>query len=36
MTVTLKDSTPTSGVEEEFHQARKMRGDNARNMPAGV
>ncbi|MGF6178939.1 efflux RND transporter permease subunit [Ensifer sp. 4252] len=36
LTVTLKDSTPASAVEEEFYQARKKLGDEARNLPAGV
>ncbi len=36
MTVTLKDSTPPSAVEEEFYQARKKLGDEARNLPPGV
>ncbi|MGX5734761.1 efflux RND transporter permease subunit [Bosea thiooxidans] len=36
MTVTLKDSTPPSAVQEEFYQARKKLGDEARNLPAGV
>jgi multidrug efflux pump subunit AcrB len=36
MTVTLKDSTPPSGVQEEFYQARKKLGDEARNLPPGV
>jgi multidrug efflux pump subunit AcrB len=36
MTVTLKDSTPPSAVEEEFYQARKKLGDEARNLPQGV
>jgi len=31
MTVTLKDSTPPSSVQEEFYQARKKLGDEARN-----
>ncbi|AXK81242.1 AcrB/AcrD/AcrF family protein [Pseudolabrys taiwanensis] len=35
-TVTLKDSTPPSAVEEEFYQARKKVGDEARNLPPGV
>jgi multidrug efflux pump subunit AcrB len=36
MTVTLKDSTPPSAVQEEFYQARKKLGDEARNLPSGV
>lgn len=36
MTVTLKDSTPPSAVEDEFYQARKKLGDEARNLPPGV
>src|SRR4030095_11631520 len=36
MTVTLKDSTPPSVVQEEFYQARKKLGDQARNLPSGV
>lgn len=36
LTVTLKDSTPASVVEEEFYQARKKLGDEARNLPPGV
>src|SRR5213593_2356004 len=36
MTVTLKDSTPPSVVQEEFYQARKKLGDEARNLPPGV
>src|SRR5437773_4800400 len=36
MTVTLKDSTPPGDVPEEFYQARKKLGDEARNLPAGV
>ncbi|PTW60493.1 multidrug efflux pump subunit AcrB [Breoghania corrubedonensis] len=35
-TMTLKDSTPPSAVQEEFYQARKKLGDEARNLPAGV
>lgn len=34
--VTLKDSTPPAAVEEEFYQARKKLGDEARNLPSGV
>src|ERR671925_8575 len=36
MTVTLKDSTPPADVPEEFYQARKKLGDEARNLPSGV
>lgn len=36
MTVTLKDSTPPSAVQEEFYQARKKLADEARNLPSGV
>ncbi len=36
MTVTLKDNTPPSVVEDEFYQARKKLGDEARNLPQGV
>jgi len=36
MTVTLKDSTPPSVVQEQFYQARKKLGDEARNLPPGV
>src|SRR5829696_4133132 len=36
MTVTLKDSTPPSVVQEEFYQARKKLGDEARYLPSGV
>src|SRR5437899_9589238 len=36
MTVTLKDSTPPSVVQEEFYQARKKLGDEARKLPSGV
>src|SRR6201997_1760625 len=36
LTVTLKDSTPPSAVQEEFYQARKKLGDEARNLPSGV
>src|ERR671935_1154041 len=36
MTLTLKDSTPPADVPEEFYQARKKLGDEARNLPAGV
>ncbi|PSH66707.1 MFS transporter [Phyllobacterium brassicacearum] len=36
LTVTLKDSMPPDAVEEEFYQARKKLGDEARNLPQGV
>ena len=36
MILTLKDSTPPSAVQEEFYQARKKLGDEARKLPAGV
>ena len=36
LTVTLKDSMPPAAVEEEFYQARKKLGDEARNLPPGV
>jgi len=36
LTVTLKDNTPASAVAEEFYQARKKLGDEARNLPPGV
>jgi multidrug efflux pump subunit AcrB len=36
MTLTLKDSTPPSEVQEEFYQARKKLGDDARDLPPGV
>src|SRR3982751_3609277 len=36
MTVTLKDNTPPSSVQEEFYQARKKLGDEARKLPSGV
>lgn len=32
----LQDSTPPSQVQEEFYQARKKLGDEAKNLPAGV
>lgn len=34
--VTLQDSTPPSQVQEEFYQARKKVGDEAKKLPAGV
>src|SRR6516165_3372995 len=36
MTLTLKDSTPPADVSEEFYQARKKLGDEARNLPLGA
>ena len=36
MTVTLKDTTPPSAVQEEFYQARKKLADEARTLPPGV
>ena len=36
MVLTLKDNTPPSVVQEEFYQARKKLGDEARNLPPGV
>jgi multidrug efflux pump subunit AcrB len=35
-TVTLKDTTPPSEVQEDFYQARKKLGDEAKNLPQGV
>lgn len=35
-TLTLLDGTPPSKVQDEFYQARKKVGDEARNLPAGV
>ncbi|WP_263064582.1 efflux RND transporter permease subunit [Dickeya dadantii] len=34
--VSLFDSTPPSAVQEEFYQARKKIGDEAKKLPAGV
>ena len=34
--VSLLDSTPPAQVQEEFYQARKKLGDEARTLPAGV
>lgn len=34
--VSLRDSTPPSQVQEEFYQARKKLGDEARTLPSGV
>src|ERR671925_2282312 len=36
MTLTLKDSTPPAEVPEQFYQARKKLGDEARKLPRGV
>jgi len=36
ITLTLKDRTPPNQVPEEFYQARKKLGDEARNLPQGV
>lgn len=35
-TLTLLDSTPPAEVPEEFYQARKKIGDEAKTLPAGV
>lgn len=35
-TLTLLDKTPPSEVQDEFYQARKKIGDEARNLPPGV
>ncbi|MFS7250454.1 efflux RND transporter permease subunit [Rahnella rivi] len=34
--LSLQDRTPPSQVQEEFYQARKKLGDEAKNLPAGV
>lgn len=34
--LSLQDSTPPAEVQEEFYQARKKLGDEAKNLPAGV
>ncbi len=36
MTLTLKDSMPPAEVQEQFYQARKKLGDEARKLPAGA
>lgn len=36
MTLTLKDSTPPAEVPDQFYQARKKLGDQARNLPQGA
>ncbi len=35
-TLTLRDNTPPSAVQDEFYQARKKIGDEVRNLPPGV
>ncbi|MDT3249589.1 efflux RND transporter permease subunit [Serratia sp. root2] len=34
--LSLQDGTPPSQVQEEFYQARKKLGDEAKNLPTGV
>ncbi|MBB4200467.1 MFS transporter [Rhodoblastus sphagnicola] len=36
MILTLKDNTPSGDVQEQFYQARKKLGDEAKNLPAGA
>ncbi len=36
MTVSLRDDTPAREVPDEFYQARKKLGDEARNLPQGA
>jgi multidrug efflux pump subunit AcrB len=36
MTLSLKDTTPPLEVPEQFYQARKKLGDEARNLPIGA
>src|SRR5260221_14056485 len=36
MTMTLQEKTPPSDFQEEFYQARKKLGDEAKNLPAGA
>jgi multidrug efflux pump subunit AcrB len=36
LTLSLQDKTPPSAVEDEFYQARKKLGDEARTLPQGV
>jgi multidrug efflux pump subunit AcrB len=36
LTLTLKDNTPPAAVPEQFYQARKKMGDEARLLPAGA
>jgi multidrug efflux pump subunit AcrB len=36
MTLTLRDDTPPATVSEQFYQARKKLGDEARSLPSGA
>lgn len=36
ITLSLRDKTPPSQVQEEFYQARKKLGDESKNLPPGV
>src|SRR4030095_7448519 len=36
MTLTLQDKNPPAEVPEQFYQARKKLGDEARNLPMGA
>lgn len=36
MTLTLRDDTPPAEVQEQFYQARKKLGDEARRLPPGA
>ncbi|HVJ35947.1 MAG TPA: efflux RND transporter permease subunit [Terriglobia bacterium] len=36
MTLTLQDKTPPSEVQEQFYQARKKLGDEAKKLPVGA
>lgn len=36
LTLTLRDDTPPADVPEQFYQARKKLGDEARNLPSGA
>src|SRR5215203_6736790 len=36
LTLTLRDNTPPAEVPEQFYQARKKLGDEARNLPTGA
>ncbi|MCU6668224.1 efflux RND transporter permease subunit [Enterobacteriaceae bacterium H4N4] len=36
ITLSLQDKTPPSQVQEQFYQARKKLGDEAKNLPVGV
>ncbi|GGF85865.1 multidrug transporter [Azorhizobium oxalatiphilum] len=36
LTLTLRDDTPPADVPEQFYQARKKLGDEARNLPTGA